>query len=202
MRIVVFSLIFVFSTVLQAQETKAVEKDSYVIKGVGAALCRNYTQAVNEKDEQRFIFGGFLQGYITGLNESLSNVFDITPWQNDRTLGLILYKYCVENPTQQFVFAVGRVLISFNTDVLTQPSPLKPVDNVQPIILLRESVMQQIIERLNRLGYGNLAGNTISKNVQVALKAFQEKEGLEASGVPDQETLLRLFARDQAIDDL
>ena len=197
MRTLVTLSILAFSVISNAQDNQPQPDTSFVTKGVGAALCKNQTESVQNNDSQRFLFGGFVQGYVTALNESLSSTFDLTPWQTDTTLGRVLFNYCQDNPNQQFVYAVGRVLISFNSEVLQTPSPLQVIPGVKPTMLLREDVIKRMIERLVHLGYGDLkvdAGFTSS--VKEALEKFQKNEGLEISGRPTQDTLLILFARD------
>lgn len=162
--------------------------------GRGLAPCSALTEAYRQEAPERFLFAGWLNGYLTALQQADPETFDLAPWQPTNFLVRYTLRYCAENPDQPFI-AAATLANALREHRLTAPS--------DPILLQAEGrtgryyqeTLRQVEARLNALGLANVkADGTFDAESYKALKAFQRQNGLEETGLPDLKTLLKLLA--------
>lgn len=183
-----------------AQEDE--ERSRFAVKGRGLAPCSALTDAYRDETPDRFLFAGWLNGYLTALQQTDPETFDLAPWQSTDFLVRYTLRYCGKNPDQPFFAAAAALATALREHRLTEPSDL---------ILIRaegrqgryyQETLRQVEERLNALGLAQVdVDGTFTRESYDALKAFQRQHELEVTGLPDLPTLLKLFAPEPAAAD-
>ncbi len=144
------------------------------------------------------MMGGWLYGYLTGLNQTNADTFDLAPWQDLNTLTNYVIEYCRKNPQLTLAQSVFAMTSAMSEKRLTRETkPLSIVVNQRTYVLYRDTVAR-IIAALQKTGYykGPAPGEpSWTPEVSAALKAFQAKRKLKATGEPDQMTLHELLQR-------
>lgn len=169
---------------------------SFAIKGAGAASCGDFNAAWAKSSPDLGQYGGWMEGYLTAQNLHLSDTYDIAPWQSARTLLGYLRSACEQLPPEtQVIRAVDAVLRTLLPARLEKTSRISGVQADGRGVVIYITVLEQVQARLVELGFletqatGDLDALTVD-----ALRAYQESEGLEVSGLPNQATLISLLA--------
>jgi len=171
---------------------------SFAVKDVGLSRCADYTDAVKTKNEaQMGRYVGWLGGFLTAANQRLPETFDLTPWQNSRTLAVYLANHCGKNPELRFGAAVVQLSAALHEDRLREKSDLIPIEHGGQTHFVYREALRRTQAALADLGMysGNLDG-TFNEATRTALKAYQAQKSLPDTGMPDQDTLFRLLQQD------
>lgn len=171
---------------------------SFAVKDVGLARCGDFMDAVKAKDEGQVArYVGWLGGFLTATNQRVPETFDLTPWQNTRTLTAYLVNHCGKNPDLRFGAAVVQLGAALHEDRLREKSDLVPIElDGQKHFVYREALRRTQAALADRGMYsGNLDGE-FNEETRNALKAFQSEKALRDTGLPDQETLFKLLQND------
>ena len=166
----------------------------FAIEGVGIQTCRQFLEARAARSETYERFSGWVEGYLTAANRYELEAYDITPWETTEVLAIILETHCREAPDERF-FRVVQVL----SDTLRQtrlqvnsPTIYAEVGG-RSFIVYQEVLRSAQIELAKRGLYGDTADGLYGPSTLQAIKAFQQSEGLETTGLPDSLTLWRLL---------
>lgn len=181
--------------ILSSQTAVAAEKGGrFAIEGVGIVKCRDYVAALRGNSQQKFLFAGYIQGYLTARNELDKTVFDMTPWQDINTLGDYLVNYCEANPTVAFGGAVKGMLAGLYGQRLAEYSEPKKVKIGENEYILYQATIVRMQKRLAQLNFykGKADGNYNAQTI-AAVKAFQKANKMTADGTPSQITMHKLF---------
>ncbi len=167
----------------------------YAIKGIGADRCANYVEAAEAKSPLLDVFAGWIEGHLSATNRYRPDTFDIAPWQSTRLLMALLYAHCQNNPDQRLFQAVENMEEVLAKGRLTERSEVVEIDAGDGKKL---ALYHEILKRVQKalLDAGLLEGKADGRygpKTKAALEAFQEREGLPGTGLPDQETLYRLL---------
>jgi hypothetical protein len=167
---------------------------NFAIKGAGATSCAQYTQALDDKAREIYLFAGWIDGYLTGVNQLQRETFDVAPWQTTELLAQLLANYCRQRPEAQFMLAATHLLQSMYPVRLETSSELVKTENGTDVAFVYKAVLQQVQEALNERGYDVAADGAFGPQTQQALKAFQRENDIPAvTGLPDQQTLMLLL---------
>jgi len=166
------------------------------IRGIGGKDCAAFVKAVAERTQDVYVFAGWLEGYISAVNRLQPNTFDALPWQSTNTLMALIDNHCTANPQEQLFGTVLRLLDFFSDQHLKSPSPRIDAAVGEKGIKLYQEIMRRAQEALARAGvYSGTADGLYGPRTRTAFEAYQEQLGLAKTGLPDQETLFRLFER-------
>lgn len=182
-------------TVLAAPGVWAADQHGlFSIRGAGLLTCGTFVAEREKASEAYMMMGGWLDGYITGVNELAESTFDITPFQSTELVSLLVYRHCRDN-SEDLIFAVVNTLLArLHDQRLTSASPYTDVRVGERQVRLYDSVIRDIQSAL--AGKGLLAENpdgSWNAATATALSRFQATVGLESSGFPDQTTLWYLL---------
>ena len=185
------------SAPVTAQESDA--KPTFAVKGAGLARCSDFLTAVENRDPQRFLFGGWLQGYISAINEAEDSMYDLVPWQSFATLGSLMVQICEQSPDTRYRNAAVQLLRTFRAGKLDQYSEPVSISGGERDIRLPAAVLERAQARLAALGhYAGDADGLWGPQSEQAFKAFQESRGIPVSGLPTQQTLFVLLTQGAA----
>ena len=168
---------------------------SFAVKGVGLTKCSDFVQAARDKNTEMIArYVSWLSGFLTASNQHMDETFDLTPWQNVRTLSGLLAGYCDQNADLRFVAAAARLTNALTKDRLVTPSELLPIEYEGKTHYMYTEGMRRTQARLAELGlYSGALDGVFGDGTRNALESFQKDNDLPVNGMPDQRTLLMLF---------
>jgi hypothetical protein len=174
----------------RAEDTNA----QFAVKGVGAASCGDFLEASRQGTDNYYVYAGWIEGYISALNQTLKETYDLSPWQSTDLLATLVGRHCGTKTNLSFFRAVADVVADLKFQRLQHRSTLVEIHIGQQRIHLYADTIKSIQERLKALGfYSGTSGRSYDMPTQEAMAAYQKTKKLAETGFPDQITLLRLF---------
>lgn len=166
----------------------------FAIKGAGFASCDDFLAARSQRSERFYQFGGWINGYLTALNELSEATFDLVPWEAPDVLAGFVANYCERFGERRFYLAVRALAEALREDRLERFSPVIAVEVGDQAVGLYETTLRRMQQRLRAEGYyeGAVDGR-FGPATREALSAFQRARDLPDDGFPDQRTLHALF---------
>lgn len=170
-------------------------KGVYAIDGGGGAACKAFTDARKAGNERAGdLFAGWLDGYVSAANQTSPETFDLTPWQTSELLLALLARYCETYPDDRFEIAVNNLLRALRPQRLSTQSEQIIVGGEGKGIAIYREVLRRAQQSLAAQGlYSSAIDGNYGDSTRKALTAFQEKNALKVTGLPDMETLYRLL---------
>ncbi len=167
---------------------------AFSIRGAGLLSCETYVKERVKQSKAYYMIGGWLDGYITGVNQYAPETFDATSFENAELLALLLQEHCKDHHDDRLFSVVNSLLIKLQDDRLRTPSAQISVKVGTRETILYEEVLRRLQLKLQEGGYyrGELEPQ-FGEKTQAALAAFQRKNKLPATGFPDQTTLWHLL---------
>ena len=173
------------------------EAGRFAIKGTGAQDCAAFLSAWDGGSTDLALYAGWIDGYVTGLNQNAADVFDLTPWQNAQTMPGLMHGACRRLPGEtRFLDAFDALARGLLPHALAAESPLEGARVADRVATIYRETLRAAQAALAETGFfdGEPDG-VFGVATAEALRAFQTREGLEASGLPDQPTLFALLLR-------
>lgn len=170
----------------------------FALEGAGQAGCTRFLKALEEDSTEVLLFGGWTHGYLTGVNRYESDTYDVATWPSQQQQLRFLANVCESNRDARFFEAVALLAQQLRAERITEKEPLISIGTLADgsKLALYPSTLERIRKRLNELQFGSfpapLARDWDAK-LSDAVLAYQRRSGIEPSGVPDPDTLLRLF---------
>ncbi len=182
---------------LSAPALAATGDGRFAIKGLAARACSEMVREFEGSTPNTPMYGGWIYGYLTAMNQTTPDTFDLAPWQDLETLTNYVIVYCRGNPTVTFGQAVFRMSDALRPARLASPSSLVSISLRGKTYLMYEAVLERLIEALEKGGFLKASLRpkpaAFTPDVARALRVFQAKHKLEQTGLPDQRTLHELF---------
>ena len=75
-------LSFLAATLMSLEAHAADSGGQFSVEGIGGSTCENFVTAKSESSNAYYAFLGWLDGYMTGINQYAPETYDITPWQS------------------------------------------------------------------------------------------------------------------------
>lgn len=191
-RMVVFLMLLLFGT-LTAQA--ADKQQRFGVKGAGAARCGAFVDAYDNKKPELLHYGGWIDGFITGINHQQDGLFDLAPWQSSEVVAFALADFCRKNEQLAFFQAMLLLKQNLQQSSLKEFSQITVAQQGKHAVAIYEIVLKQIREKLISLGHLDSLpdSNGFDEATSVALIKFQNTNDLEPTGLPDQVTVSRLM---------
>lgn len=182
-------------TLAVAGSAAARDKDgAFAVKGVGNETCAALLQAFKEKKPGVEAYINWLEGYLTGLNDASAQTYDVAPWQSPVILFELTARYCDQNPDARLIAAAKAIEQLIRPFRLAQRSPPVEIKVGDRSIRHYQDTLRRAQELLIKAGLlSGKADGAWGPKTQQAFEAYQERSGLKKTGLPDQETLFKLF---------
>lgn len=166
----------------------------FMVKGGGAAACDVFVESQKSKNDQFISFAGWVEGYLTYLNQREASTFDVAPWQSTELILAAVAGRCRRDPSASFHQAVYQVTADMRASRLQSRSELVTATVGEQSVVLYRAVVERIQTRLGQRGLfdGDPTGE-FDAATAAALRAFQAERDLPATGLPDQLTLANLL---------
>lgn len=180
---------------LTALQLPAADKDGkFAALGAGVASCSRFLEAREARSSEYFLFGGWIDGYLSAQNQTATETYSLVPWQSVDLLASSLADYCRTHPEEPFLRAVTSMAAALRPQRLEVSSERISVTVGQLKQDFFRETLRRMQMRLAELGYfkGEVNGD-FGKDSAAALGAFQRDQNIAISGFPDQLTLFRLF---------
>lgn len=169
-------------------------KGDFAVDGGGGRNCAAFSQAAKKRNTDYYLFAGWVDGYVTAHNQHAKDTYDYTPWQTTEFLLAALGQYCDKNPNQPFIVAANGMLGALKPDRLQTKSEMIMVQTDKGGIALYKATIEAIQHRLaDQKLYTGPQDGVFTATLKDAVRAFQVKSNLPATGLPDQLTLNKLF---------
>lgn len=178
--------------------TAADAKGQFGVRGAGLVSCGLYVKAREARSEVYDVVAGWMDGYITGVNQYADDTYDAASFEGTELLAAMVNEYCKKHPDTPVFPVVNSLVKQFLKNRLTSPShKITIAINDRKVSLYRE-VVRRVQRRLAAGGFyqGPIDG-TYGTKVETGMKAFQKSIKLKPTGFPDQLTLWRLFNGDR-----
>ncbi len=163
----------------------------FSIEGVGKMACARFAEVHDADAPEIGAVAAWVDGYVTAHNRLMRETFDLTPWQTSRVVLAQLGQYCVANPDASLEAGASELIAYLGADRLRMAEDIVGLSNGRNAVFAYASVIASVESALGDRGHPIGSGeNATSK----ALEAFQRAQRMEVTGLPDQNTLLRLFS--------
>lgn len=189
-------VILIVAAVAVFQLGAADRSGKFAVKGAGKRSCTDFVTSYDEKNTDYYLYGGWLEGFVSSYNQFQDKTYDAVPWQTTELMLALLHRYCKSNEKVAFLTAVNRLLKSLFPARITTESDIVEVAFKQNKSYYYKDVIVVVQQRLKELGFyqGETDGNYQMDSIE-ALLNFQKQYGLTQSGLPDQQTLTSLLLR-------
>lgn len=188
---------YMLVAVLLSQSLYAADDEGkFAVKGAGKRDCSNFVQTIEQKSTDYYLYGGWLEGYLSSYNSLQPKNYDATPWQTTELLLTLLKRHCDNNPDVKFLSAVNSLLKTFYPIRLERENTLIKISVNGADTYFYQDILLRAKERLKKLGY--LTGEVLADYDEGDIQAFEKYQkdiGISITGVPDQNTLLSLFLK-------
>lgn len=186
-----------FLTLLLAVPAAAQARDSenrFAAKGVGLTTCQWFTDARAERSNAYYMALGWIDGYVTGLNQTVEDTFDVASFENNEVFALMLDQNCRRHPTTPFFEMMRAMVRAIDDDRIREASPMVEARIGDNAVRIYRETLRRVQNALTDKGYyaGEVDG-VFGQETQVALEAFQGDNRLKVTGLPDAVTLYALL---------
>ncbi len=188
-------LSFLAATLISLEARAADSGGQFAVEGIGGSTCESFVTAKSESSDAYWMFLGWLDGYMTGINQYAPETYDITPWQTQKLLAALFEKFCATNPGAKFFAVANRMIVELRDDRLRESStPIVAKVGERTIGVYRE-ILRRVQVLLKEGGhYKGEVDGLFGPNTQRALESYQKQAGLTVTGLPGQATLFKLLS--------
>jgi hypothetical protein len=170
------------------------QEGRFMVKGAGIATCEAFLAAQQARGPEFISFAGWLDGYLTFLNQAEAGTFDVAPWQGTELLLAAVAADCRRDPTATFHAAAYRIARGLRPGRLPAKSPPAAARVGEQSVVLYEEVIVRIQQRLKLRGlYDGEVSGRYDPATAAAMRAFQRENQLPETDLPDQVTLAKLL---------
>ncbi len=183
------------ATLVPIQARAADSGGQFAVEGIGASTCESFVAAKSAPSDAYWMFLGWLDGYMTGINQYAPETYDITPWQSQNLLAALFEKFCAKNPGANFFAVANKMVVELRDDRLRESSaPVVAKVGARTIGVYRETLrrVQVLLEEGGH--YRGEVDGLFGPNTRRALESYQKQAGLTVTGLPDQATLFKLLS--------
>ncbi|MFC2992564.1 peptidoglycan-binding domain-containing protein [Halomonas tibetensis] len=185
----------VASAVLPAMA--ADEDGNYAVRGLGATACNDFVAAVENQDPNLPLVLQWMQGYVTGLNLLNDGVYEVSVIQDPAGLGGVVFNVCQANDDLILETALAQSLNTLRLGQVQNRSEILSLEwNDRQVNVHRETLRTVQLRLADKGYYQSTVDGLYGRGTRGALEAFQRAEGLNETGLPDTDTLVRLLIRD------
>jgi hypothetical protein len=168
----------------------------FAVKGVGQATCADFNRALAARSPTLSAMLSWVAGYLTAANRYEPGTYDLIAWQDELYLVGTIRGFCEKNPDKPLAFMTRAMIRSLGPGRISAASPVVSVAIAGREQKLYASVVESAKRRLARAGlYRGRVDGQADAGFITAITAFQRAEKLPTTGLPDQETLFRLFSK-------
>ncbi len=170
------------------------EAGHFSVRGAGLLSCKAYAVERASDSPTYLMVAGWVDGYITGVNQYATATYDATSFETTELLMVLLDQHCAEHPGDGVFAVINTLMGRMNDSRLISRSAMEKVRVGEYEAHLYVAVIERVQERLAELGHlqGPVTGRW-NEATSSALMGFQAESDLQSTGFPDQKTLWQLL---------
>lgn len=173
---------------------KAADSDgNFAIRGLGSFTCEQFIQTLESNPESGDDYAEWMSGYLSAMNRLESETFDASYVASNSGLVTLATRVCANNPNVRVEEALASLLELMEPAKVTTESELVRVALGERSLMIRQSVLNQLVGYLVEEGYLEQS-RSFDNTVRDALIEFQQDRGLTVTGLPDFNTIVSAFA--------
>ena len=166
----------------------------HALRGAGLTTCKSFVAAYAQKGPRAHVYFGWIDGYISGLNEMSSGTFDRAPWQSTELLAEVVRRACTKAPGSYFFAELRAVVAAMADQTLAHAQEKKILEMGDDRALVYPDTIRRAQTKLKTLGhYDGAAHGRFDKRTQAAIVKFQKAKGIRINGLPGPITLWALL---------
>jgi hypothetical protein len=171
------------------------DEGAFAMKGAGVETCSAYLAARERSPGAHAMFLGWLDGYLTAVNELTPGVFDAAFWRERGLLAALLEVNCRGEPEQRFGVVVRAMVKELTRSPLEEKSDLIEARIGERGVPLYRATLKKVEEALAARGInpGEVDGRWDDAARQGVLEFQRSQDELTPTGLPDQATLTKLL---------
>lgn len=180
--------------VLSAPALAADKNGQFFSRGLGAQLCQNYVAEKTKGSASYFLYRSWLNGYLSAYNQFSQETYDIAPNATMDGLANAVESVCRKYPERKFWTAAFGVTQALWPKRMVLKSVMVSATSGKRTVTLYRATMKEVQQALKSKGYkiGRPDG-MFGKRTQQALAAYQKKQKLPVTGLPDPATRVKLL---------
>lgn len=181
---------------LTAPLCQAADDDGkFSVRGAGLLSCEAFTTARREGGNAYAMIGGWIDGYVTGINSAKTDTYDITSYQGTELLLQIMNQHCMSHPQHRLSGVVTSIVSQLDESRTVQSSPLRPVavEGLHTALYVDTLLRVQQALAAGGLMQAHQVTGAFDEPTRQAVARYQEELDFEATGFPDQATLWHLL---------
>lgn len=187
---IVFSSICIGSVPVYAGDTAG----NYYVRGFGSQSCARYVKERKAGSAAYVAFRTWANGYVTSYNQFAAETYDAAANFNISTVAAMLANYCRTNQKSNFVTAVYAVTRELHKYRIEKQSPEVQVSAGKRKFRVFTETIRRVQEVLKRKGlYKGRVDGKFGKGTSAAISAYQKKQKLSSTGLPDGPTLIAIY---------
>lgn len=160
---------------------------------MGRITCTRFTEILKERGDAYLVAGGWVSGYVSGVNALQAQTYDILPWQSTELVLQLLGRACEANPDARLANLMNQYLRQIADDRLAERSDRVELKRGSDRVFLYRETLARVQTKLRQAGFEpGVVNGAPDPRTSEALRAFQAENDLTETGLPDQRTLLRL----------
>ena len=167
----------------------------FSVRGAGLIDCATFLQEQKKKSPEYLMMGGWIDGYITGVNKHAPDTYDTTSFESTELFVEFTKNHCQRSPEDRLYAVINSIIEQRHKDRIKRQSQLVGVQLGEHGTQLYTETIVRMQEKLANKGFykSRITGQFDSDTI-TALAAFQKTiKGYKATGFPDQATLWKLF---------
>ena len=166
----------------------------YALRGAGLTKCQVFLEAYAAKGPKAHVFYGWIDGYISGLNELSPNTYDRAPWQSTELLAEVVRRACTQAPNQYFFAELRSVVAAMNEQRMSVGQDKKVLEMGEDRAIVYPDTVERAQRALQALGhYAGEVNGAFDPATHQAIIKFQTAKGIPVTGLPGPITLWALF---------
>ena len=169
---------------------------AFGVRGAGILTCETFLQEMAKKSNAYYLIGGWLDGYVTGVNQYAPDTYDALSFETTELVASLVENHCKAHTTDRLFAVVNALLTQLHDDRIRASSPGVNGKVGEQAFTLYAEVLQRVQRKLTDLGFyqGDMEPEFGDKTRE-ALAGFQGKNNLKPTGLPDPVTLWQLLRR-------
>jgi hypothetical protein len=168
----------------------------HAIRGAGLIECDSFLSEQEKRSPAYLMMGGWIDGYITGVNQYAADTYDATSFESTELLVELIKNHCLKNPKDRLFPVINSILKQRSSARIKNQSRYVGIRLGEMTTQMYRETLVRIQKKLATRGFYELpASGAFDVGTINGLAAYQNTlDGYEATGFPDQATIWSLLS--------
>jgi hypothetical protein len=167
----------------------------FAVRGVGSRSCGDYRAALGDAASTA-PYASWLMGYVSARNRNSAELFDVLPTQPGIDLLNVVAVICGTRETMVLETAASEAVRVLRPLSQASETPLVQFRTGKGSVTIRQGALVRLQTALiDRKLFKGPANGIPSAEFAAALRAFQKKEAIPVTGLPDMDSFIRAILK-------